>query len=370
MIKRMLLMLLAVTLLIGGLLGFKVVGAIKTKEFLSAMPEPLQTVSTQPVAMQDWTQTLEAVGSFRAVNGTDVSTEIPGIVDALSFESGAEVQKGDVLIHLRDADDVARLQALEASEKLAVLTLARDDKQRPAHAVSQAVLDTDRATLDSATASVAAQKAMLEKKTIRAPFTGRLGVRQVDIGQYVTAGAPLVTLQQLDPLYVDFTIPEQDLAHLSQGQKVTARTDVFPAENLDGVIAALTPRVEESTRTVQIRATFANPAHTLLPGMFARVTVALGGPQQRMTLPGTALTYNPYGTTLFKVEPKDGKPFAKQVFVTTGPTRGDQVTILSGVQAGDEIVTSGQMKLHTGTPLMIDNTLAPKNDADPHVEDR
>ena len=372
MIKRMILMLLGVFIIIGGILGFKLAMATGTKKFLSSMGEPPQTVSTLQAVKQDWAQETSAVGSLRAVNGVDLSAEVGGIVDTLSFDSGVDVEKDAVLVHLRDADDVARLHALDATLVLAQTTLDRDQKLLKTQAVSQATVDADIAALQNAKAQKDAQQALINKKTIRAPFAGHLGLRQVDMGQYLNAGAPLVTLQQLDPIYVDFNLPEQISAKLSAGQKVTAHVESSVDDLVfEGEISAINAKVDEATRNIQVRATLKNPDHKLLPGMFARVAITTGAPQSRVTLPQTAITYNPYGNTIFLVgKNEQGKPVARQTFVTVGPVRGDQIAILSGVNEGDEVISGGQLKLHNGTPLLINNEIQPKNDPAPKPADR
>ena len=291
-------------------------------------------------------------------------------MEFLSIAAG-DVEKDAVLLQLRDDDEVAQLHALQATAKLAQISLDRDMKQIQAQAVSQATVDNDTATLNNAKAQVDAQQAIIDKKTIRAPFAGHLGIRQVDIGQFLNAGAPIVTLQQLDPIYVDFNLPEQGLTKVGVGQKVTTRADALPGLSFEGEIAAINAKIDEATRNVQVRALFKNPDHKLLPGMFAHAVVTVGDSQKKITLPQTAITYNPYGNTVFLVE-KDanGKPVAQQSFVTTGEVRGDQVAILKGVSEGDEVVTSGQLKLRNGSPLIINNEIQPTNDANPKPEDK
>jgi membrane fusion protein, multidrug efflux system len=323
------------------------------------------------VAAQDWQQQLDAVGTLRAINGADLSSEVAGIVSQLSFDSGGDVEKDAVLVQLRDDDDIARLHALDATAKLAQLTLDRDLKQLKEQAVSQAAVDNDVAALNNAKAQADAQQAVIDKKTIRAPFAGHLGIRQVDIGQYLNPGAVVVTLQQLDPIYIDFNMPEKDLSLINVGQKVVAHIDAMSGTAFDGEIAAINSKVDEATRNIQARAIFKNPDHKLLPGMFANVSVTVGEPQKLLTLPQTAITYNPYGDTVFVVTKDDNdKPVAQQNFVTVGATRGDQIAVLTGIKEGDEIVTSGQLKLRNGVPLIINNDIQPKNDANPKPEDR
>lgn len=371
MIKRMVIMLVAFVVIIGGILGFKFMMAMGAKKFLSSMGVPPQTVSTSIAGSQEWQRTLDAVGTLRAVNGADLSSEVAGIVDSLSFDSGIDVEKDAVLVHLRDADEVAQLHALQATANLAQITLDRDTKQLKAQAVSQATVDSDTAALNNAKAAVDAQQALIDKKTIRAPFAGHLGIRQVDIGQYLNPGAPIVTLQQLDPLYVDFNLPEQALPQISAGQKAVAHVDALPDVSFDGQILSINAKIDEATRNIQVRAIFKNPDRKLLPGMFAHVTVTVGEPQKLLTLPQTAITYNPYGDTVFIAnKDENGKLVAQQTFVTVGATRGDQIAILSGIKEGDEVITSGQLKLRNGVPLIVNNEIQPSNDINPKPEDK
>jgi len=369
--KRMLIMLVAVALVIGGLLAFKYMIAAGTKQYLASAPAPAQTVSTIKASLQDWQQELDAVGTARAINGADLAFEVSGIVDKISFDSGSETEMGAVLVHLNDEDDIAKLRALEATAKLAQITLDRDLKQLKAQAVSQAVVDSDIATLNSAKANVDAQRALVDKKTIRAPFAGRLGIRQADLGQYLNAGTPVVTLQQLDPLYVDFNLPEQALSQIAIGQKTLARADAVPGATFEGEIQSINSKVEESTRNIQVRAVFKNPERKLLPGMFAHVVNIVGAPQKQLTLPQTAITFNPYGNTVYVVaKDKDGKLIAVQSFVETGKMRGDQIAVIKGIKEGDEVVTSGQLKLRNGTPIIVNNEILPKDDPNPKPEDK
>jgi membrane fusion protein (multidrug efflux system) len=367
----MIIMLVAVTLVIGGMIGFKYMIAAGTKKAMTSMPEPAQTVSTMKAESLPWAQTLTAVGTLRAVNGADIAAEVAGIVESIAFDSGADVEKDATLVHLRDDDETAKLKSLEASLRLAELTLERDQKQLKAQAVSQATIDADIATLNAAKAAVEEQRAVIAKKTIRAPFAGHVGIRQIDVGQYVAAGTMLVTLQQLDPIYIDFTVPERDLPKLAVGQKVVAKADALRDQTFEGEIAAIDAKIDEATRNAQVRALFKNAERKLMPGMFAHVDVTVGEPVAQITVPQTALTYNPYGNTVFRVvRDEAGKTKAEQSFVTTGPARGDQIAILSGIKDGDEIVSSGQLKLRNGTPIAINNDVQPRNDANPQLEQK
>ena len=370
MTKRMLLMLMAVILVLGGVFGFKIFQGIMIKKYFATMGTPAQTVATAKAEMQSWQPKQEAVGSVRAVNGADLSSESAGIVESVNFESGGDVEKDTVLVQLRVQDDVAKLHALEAVAKLADITYQRDLKQLAIKAISQATADTDAATLEQAKAQLAQQQAVIDKKTIKAPFAGHLGIRQVDVGQYLNPGSVVVTLQQLDPVYVDFNLPEQGLPAIAAGQKISAKVTAYPDQTFEGEISSINAKVDQATRNVQVRATFKNPDHKLLPGMFAAVDIDVGVAQNFITLPQSAITFNPYGNTVYVVDSSGEKPVAKQVFVTTGTTRGDQITVLSGVKEGDEVVTAGQIKLRNGAPVKVNNEIQPKSDANPKPEDR
>ena len=371
MTKRMIIMLIAVGLVFGGVFGFQIFKNAMIRKFMSAMPQPPQTVSTVTAATQEWQPQIEAVGSLRAVNGADLAFEVSGIVKELHFNSGDDVAAGDVLLMLRADDDIAKLAALQATAGLSEINYHRDQEQFKIKAVSQATVDADAANLKNAKAQVAEQEAVVNKKTLRAPFAGHLGVRAVDIGQYISAGTTVVTLQALDPIYADFFLPQQALNQIRLEQAATVKIDTYPNQDFAGTITAINPKVDPATRNVQVRATLKNPDRRLLPGMYASVNVAAGGKQRYVTLPQTAVTYNPYGETVYVVEDKgkdpQGRPqwIARQIFVTAGLKRGDQVAILSGVAEGQTVVTAGQMKLRNGSTVVIDNTIRPTADANP-----
>lgn len=372
MIKRMILMLIVVAVVLGGVFGYKMFAGMMFKKYMASMGSPTQTVSTTKAATQDWQPHQSAVGTVHAVNGADLSAEISGIVESIDFESGLDAKEGQVLAHLRADDDIAKLHALEAAARLAAITVDRDQKQLKAQAVSQAVVDSDTANLANTAAQVAEQQAIIDKKTVRAPFNGRLGIRQINLGQYLNPGAPIVTLQQLDPIYIDFSLPEQALSQIKTGDKVIAKTDTAPNDTFEGEITSINSKIDESTRNVVVRATFKNADTKLLPGMFANISIDVGAVQHNLTLPQTAIVYNTYGNTVYLVQHnEDGndkdkpKLTVKQSVVVTGETRGDQVAIISGVQDGDEVVTSGQVKLRSGAPIAINNTVLPLNEANP-----
>ena len=373
MTKRMVIMLIAVAIVFGGIFGFQAFKAAMIKKFMSSMQAPPQTVSATKADLSPWQPQIEAVGGLRAVKGADLSLEVSGVVDSISFNSGDDVKQGAVLLKLRSDDDTAKLESLQATAVLSELTYERDLKQFKIQAVSQATLDSDKANLKNAKAQVAQQQAILDKKTLRAPFAGHLGIRAVDLGQYLSAGTTIVTLQALDPVFMDFFVPQQSVDRIRIGAAVTVKIDAFKDETFPGEISAINPKVEASSRNLQIRATLKNPDHKLLPGMYATVDMVSGAPENYITLPQTAITYNPYGDTVYVVDDKgagaDGKPqlVVRQTFVTTGPTRGDQVAVLKGVSAGQTVVTAGQIKLHNGSPVLINNAITPTADASPAV---
>ncbi len=376
MTKRMVIMLVGVAIVFGGIFGFNAFKQAMIKKFMGAMASSqMQTVSATKAALSEWQPTIEAVGSLRAVKGADLSLEVSGVVDAISFNSGDDVEQGVQLLKLRADDDTAKLQSLQATADLSQITYQRDLKQFQIQAVSQATLDTDVANLKNAKAQVDQQQAILDKKFLRAPFAGHLGIRAVDLGQYLGAGTVIVTLQALDPIFLDFFVPQQSVDQVRIGQSVKVRVDAFKDQTFPGEISAINPKVDASSRNVQIRATLKNADHRLLPGMYATVDITTGDPRNYITLPQTAITYNPYGDTVYVVDSKsgqDGKPqmTARQTFVTLGATRGDQVAVLKGVNEGETIVTAGQIKLHNGSALLIDNSIMPTADAAPLPIDR
>jgi len=375
MLRRMAIMLLAVGLVFAAVFGFEAFRARMIQKAIAGLRNPPQTVSTITAGTQPWQDSLEAVGSTRAAKGADLSPQVSGIVKAIHFQSGEKVEKGAPLVELEDADDVAHLHALEAMTELAQLNYDRDTSLLKSQSVSRQAADTDLATLKNDQAQVAQQQALVGYKSIRAPFSGRLGIRQVDLGQYIAPGTPIVTLQQLDPIFVDFYLPQQDLAKIKVGQTVTANVDTYPALKFTGQTLAINPLVNTASRNVQVRATFANPDEKLLPGMFATVDIDVGAPKDYVTLPKTAIYYNAYGDIAYLVEDagkdKSGqeRKVAQQVFVKTGQTRGDQIAVLDGIKPGDVVVTAGQNKLHNGSPIRINNEVKTPFSANPHVSE-
>ncbi len=373
--KRMIIMLASVAVVFGGVFGYHAFAEKMNKKYLSRGFPPV-VVTAMKAELAPWQPELTAVGSLRAVRGVDVTSEIDGMVRTVRFRPGQEVSEGQVLVELNTDADVAHLRALEAAADLANTIYERDKKQLEIQSVSQAVVDADAADLRTKRAQVAEQAAIVEKKTIRASFGGKLGISTVNPGQYVKAGDKLVTLQSLDSILVDFYLPQQQLSQLAIGQGITVTTDSVPGTTFGGKVTAINPKVDPDTRNVEIEATVVNPGHRLLPGMYATVAVKAGGVQRYLTVPQTAVAYNPYGETVFIVQEggkgPDGKPqlTAKQTFVTTGATRGDQVAVLSGISEGDRVVTSGQLKLKNGSPVIVSDKVQPANEEAPKPVDQ
>jgi membrane fusion protein, multidrug efflux system len=375
MIKRMVIMLVAVGLLFGGIFGYHAYKTGMMKKSMASFQPPPATVTAKRAGYQSWQPQLKSVGSLRAVRGVDVTSEVSGLVQKVLFKSGDDAKAEQVLVQLNADSDVAHLRSLEAQAALAQTVYERDKKQFEVQAISQAALDADASDLKNKKAQVAEQAALVNKKTIWAPFAGRLGISTVNPGQFVNPGDNVVTLQSLDPIYTDFFLPQQELSRISLGQVVVTSTDTYPGRAFTGRITAINPKVDTATRNVQVEATIANPGHKLLPGMYASVEVKAGTAQRYLTLPQTAVTFNPYGETVFVVEESGkgpgGKPVltVRQAFVTTGPTRGDQIAVLKGIKEGDMVVTSGQLKLKNGSRVIIDNKVVPSDEAAPTPKD-
>ncbi|TKC87977.1 efflux RND transporter periplasmic adaptor subunit [Trinickia terrae] len=377
MAKRMTIMLICVGLLLAALVGFNLFRAHMFAKFMAANSAPPATVTAITAGYQSWQPQLTAVGSLRAVRGVDVTTEVAGLVREIAFNSGQDVKAGQILVRLNDDTDVALLQSLKAQADLAQTVYQRDKAQYEIKAIAKAQLDSDEADLRSKHAQVAQQAALVDKKTIRAPFAGRLGITTVNPGQYLNPGDAIVTLQAVDPIYADFFLPQQQLGQLSVGQTVLVDTSAYSGRMFTGKILSINPKVDTNTRNVQIEAAVDNHERKLLPGMYANVKIDAGAVERYLTLPQTAITYNPYGATVFVVKPgtqpnAQGKvlPIAQQVFVTPGPTRGDQVAIMKGVTEGTQVVTSGQLKLKNGTPLIIDNRVQPADSPNPTPQEQ
>lgn len=352
--KRMVIMLASVATVLVLIFGFIIGKGLLISNVMKSMVQT-STVSTVTVGSAVWQTELNAVGSLHAVQGADLAAVGSGVVTKINFNAGDDVKKGQVLIQLRDDSE-------RASAEQAMRTYKRDLELIKTHAVSQTDFDTALATMKTTRAAV-------EDKTIRAPFSGRVGIRQVDLGAYVSAGTTAVTLQQLDPIYVDFKASQQQLPLLKVGSRVDVSTDTFPGKVFPGKIIAINPKVDDTTRTVQVRAIVQNPKKMLLPGMFGSVKIDAGRPQTLLTLPQTAISYNTYGNMVFVAVKQmvNGKEqlVAQQRTVVTGDTRGDQVAILGGLNAGDVVISSGTNKVKNGSILTINNATKLPNDISP-----
>ena len=374
--RRMTIMLCGVFLLLGLIFGFNQLKIFMIKYFIAGMGLPPATVSTMLVETSAWQPKLSSVGNVRAFRGVELSTEIGGLVQNVSIRSGMDVKEGELLIKLNDASDVAQLNSLKALADLAQVINERDRQQLEIQAISKNIFDTSKADAKSKQAQVEQQTALVAKKNLKAPFSGRVGIVMINPGQFVNPGDKLLTLQTLDPIFVDFNLPQSNAEQIQVGQEIVVTTDAFKDASFTGKISAVSPKVDTNTRNIQIEAKLANPDKKILPGMFANVNIKLGEQVKMLTLPQTAVTYNPYGSTVFIAKPtgkkdKQGKPAleAQQVFVTTGPTRGDQVAILKGVDEGATVVTSGQLKLKNGTPLIVNNKVLPANSPNPKPQE-
>ncbi|WP_370625185.1 efflux RND transporter periplasmic adaptor subunit [Polynucleobacter sp. AP-Capit-er-40B-B4] len=374
--RRMIIMLCGVFLLLGLIFAFNQLKTFLIKNFIAGMGLPPATVSTMVIESSEWQPKLTSVGNVRAFRGVELSTELGGLVQTVPIKSGQDVKEGDLLIKLNDASDVAQLNSLKAMADLAKVINERDRQQLAIQAISKNVFDTSAADAKSKQAQVEQQTALVAKKNLKAPFSGRIGIVAINPGQYVNPGDKLLTLQTLDPIFVDFNLPQNNAEQIQVGQEVVVTTDAFKDASFTGKITAVSPKVDTNTRNIQVEAQLANPDKKILPGMFANVNIKLGDQVKYLTLPQTAVTYNPYGSTVFIAKPtgkkdKKGNPAleAQQVFVTTGLTRGDQVAILKGIDEGATVVTSGQLKLKNGTPLIINNKVLPANSPDPKPQE-
>jgi membrane fusion protein (multidrug efflux system) len=367
-------MALGVIVVIGAIAGWKIM-TIRAVMARMATQKPQPTVvSSMKAAEQIWQRRLHAVGSFTAVQGVTVTNELDGTVVQIAFESGARVKQGDLLVQLDISSEQALLANAVASADLAALNLKRAQDLRTKDSNSQSDLDASEAQARQTAANVDGIRATIAKKTIRAPFTGRLGIREVNLGQFLKGGTTVVPLQALDPIFVNFSMPQQDVIDLKVGQSVQVTIDAYPGTVFDGSINAINSKVDDASRNVQVQATLANADERIKPGMFASVDVVLPAEDRYVTLPLTAITYNPYGDSVYVVEDKgkdaEGHPIltVRQQFVELGAQRGDQVAVLKGVKPGEEIVTAGQLKLRNGSAVEINNTVPIESNPAPKLQ--
>lgn len=352
-----------VILILGILAGVKVLQIKSMIAAGKAFVPPPDTVSTVVVQSQQWQDELPAIGSIAAVQGVTVTTEIAGTIKEINFESGSVVAKDDLLVRLDTSSEEAQLRALESQVELAAINVERSRKLRAGNTISQSELDTAEASLKQNQANADNIRATIAKKTIRAPFAGRLGIRQVNLGQYLDNGKPIVSLQSLSPVYVNFSLPQQELGSLKTGLPVRLTTDGYAGRNFTGTLTAINPDLDESTRSVTLQATLDNADQALRPGMFARVNVLLPQEKDVLVVPLTAVLSEPFGDTVYVVEPGTnataGLVVRAQV-VQTGPARGDFVTVTAGLKAGERVVGAGLFRLHNHENVVEDNTLTPE----------
>jgi len=366
MAKRMFVMLTVTLLFVAGL------GFVKFKQIQTAIAQgaafqpPPEAVTTIVAGQERWPSTLNAIGTMAAVRGVTVSADLAGIVEEILFESGESVREGQVLVVLDTRQEQAQMAAAEAQRVLARLNFNRMQDLLDQKVVSKAEYDSATAESRQADARVGEIRAAIERKTIRAPFSGILGIRQVNKGQYLAGGDPVVPLQSLNPIYVNFGVPQQALGQVQVGRAVRVTTEQIGNAGFDGRVSAIDSVVDQTTRNIQVQATLANPSGVLRPGMFVQTAMPLGAEQRVVALPASAISYAPYGDSVFVVaDLKDEKGHTyrgvRQQFVKLGPARGDQIAVVSGVSPGDEVVTSGVFKLRNGAAVQINNTVKPGN---------
>lgn len=371
--KKVLIALVGVILVVGSIVYAKL-GQFKAMgEAAANMKPPPEVVTAMTTTRDSWRQSMPAVGTLAAVQGVTVSAEVGGRVKTIQFESGAEVQAGDPLLQLDTTTEAAQLRSAEAAAGLANANLARSRELGKQRLVSKAEIDTARALAREAAAQVQIAKSTLSLKTIRAPFAGRLGLRQVNIGEVLKSGDPIVSLQTLDPIYANFSLPQQQLGQLAVGMSVQLRSDAVPGKQYEGRINAISPEIDPLTRNARVQAQVANPDGKLNAGMFVQLEVLKDEQLPVLAIAASAILYAPYGNSVFVIEQaqtkdgQDGVPglSLRQQFVRLGQSRGDYVQVLDGLKEGDQIVTSGAFKLRAGMAVKIDNTLAPKLELNP-----
>ncbi|NDK37285.1 efflux RND transporter periplasmic adaptor subunit [Pseudoxanthomonas gei] len=383
--KRMIWMLLATLLIFGGVFGLKAVMSKGMNEFFDNMPQPASAITAYTARQEEWTDAQESVGTFVAINGTDVTTESAGVVKQLMFNAGQPVKAGTVLVQLNSANELAVLKSLDASARLAEVQSRRWRQLGKDKLVSQDEVEQRATNAASTRAQADAQRALIAQKTIRAPFDGVLGLRKVNLGQFVNPGDPIVSLQSLDPIYLDFSLPEQQMGAVAKGTRIRASVDALPGQDFEGTVTAVEPQVDVNTRNFKVQATVPNRDYRLSPGTFAHVGFDTGGASKVIVVPQTAISFNPYGNAVYVISKvkrgageKDmqGKPLAgdklvvTQRFVKTGATRGDLIAVTGGLKPGEQVATSGLLKLRNDAEVVINNKVLPTADARPEAVNR
>ena len=377
--KRMAIMLIIVLSLFAGIIGYHFFVGKMMKKFLASNAQPAATVTIMHVQKEVWLSKLNAVGTLRAVQGVNITAEAAGMVKKIYAKSGAMVKKDQLLFTLDSDEEQAQLKSLQANVRLAELNYQRNQQQLKISAISQAQLDASRADLDNQKAQEEKQRALIAKKQIRAPFAGQLGVSRINLGQHLNIAEPIVSLQNIEALYVDFNIPQKYTGDVRIGQEIEVSRGQGEHATIIGRIHSADVVVNTDTRNFAIEGRIDNSDGSMLPGMFVEISIHTGQPRSLLTVPQTSISYNAYGTTLFVArevpgdgEGNDAKPrlIAEQLFVTTGLKRGDQVAVIKGLKEGDQVVTSGQLKLTNGTPLIINNDVLPANEIAPHPQEQ
>jgi len=369
MIKRFLIALIIMSALIGGIAFFKLVFMPKMiQEFLSSQVPPPATITAEAAKTEEWVERLQAIGTLIPSQGVEIASQVAGIVTGINFESGQDVTAGAKLVQLDISVEQADLASAQATLLEAEVAFKRVSDLLSKSVASEANVDTARAKRDTAAAAVNRIKALIAQKGIIAPFAGRLGIRHIELGQYISPGLAMVTLQALDPIWVDFPMPEQNVGRLRVGQTINLTVDAYPGQVFAGSVTSLDARVSQETRTLLVRGTLPNPDRTLLPGMFANVAVLAGEPRKVVTVPRTAVTYSLYGDSVYVLKRKEDQPApakpgdtiysVERRFIKTGQVRDERVAVTAGLAEGDQIVTSGQVKLTNGALVRVDNSQA------------
>lgn len=374
MAKRMILMFVVVLALLGGL-GFAKYRQVEAAIAMGASFQPPPTAVTTIVAKKaSWPSTLSVIGTAAAIQGVTVGADLPGTIDKIHFESGQWVHQGDILVELDTRQERAQLASLEAQRDLAKINYDRAQELVKAGVISRSDYDNASAQQKATEAQVGDIRAAIARKTIRAPFTGVLGIRQVSLGQYLAAGQAIVSLQSLSPIYVNFGVPQQDTSKVIPGHVLRVTNNDLPGLGFTGRIIAIDSVINEQTRNIQVQAVVTNKDNKLRPGMFVQVELPLGKPHDVIPLPASAINYAPYGDSVFVVtDMKDPKGNTyrgvRQQVVKIEGSRGDQVAIVSGINPGDEIVSAGAFRLRNGAPIQVNNSIKPENSTNPHPQE-
>lgn len=358
MSKRMIIAAVLLLLVFGGIFGWKAVQSYFTGQYFANFSPPPVTVSAQETVSENWQPRIPAVGNLAAVNGVTISAEVAGRIEKIAFKSGTSVEKGELLVQMDDSSEQAEIPGLRARLKLATQNIERTRQLVKQGLASDEALDSAQSELDQAQSALAVRQAIIEKKRVVAPFAGELGIRRVNQGEYLQPGQEIVSLQSLDELYINFALPEQYISRIQQGQQVELTTSAFPDERINGEITAVSADIDPNSHNFSVQATIPNPDHKLKPGLFANVSIEIGEPVERVTVPRAAISYTLYGDSVYVVKQGEGdKLVAEQRFVELGEERNSKVAIVEGVKAGERVVTAGQLKLNDGATVIIDNEI-------------